>query len=198
MRSSAASSAANGCWNSLPCAESSTTDSRALPRSLSALGAICNDSTASKIGSGFSTMPSPPPKGRSSTVRCLSRVNPRRSCTPISMSPASRARRTIPCSSGPRKKSGKMVRISNFIANLRAASSGAPLRLLFFFAQRRIQLEQPLGQRHLNHFLVNTCPNHILLCKRDEQFVSVLAAHYQQRRLTCAKLHPYNFTDLNT
>ena len=30
------------------------------------------DSTASKIGSGFSSMPSPPPNGRSSTVRCRS------------------------------------------------------------------------------------------------------------------------------
>ena len=32
----------------------------------------------SKIGSGFSTMPSPPPKGRSSTVRCRSCANARK------------------------------------------------------------------------------------------------------------------------
>ncbi len=38
------------------------------------------DSTASKIGSGFKTIPSPPPKGRSSTTLCRSCVQPRRSC----------------------------------------------------------------------------------------------------------------------
>ncbi len=39
----------------------------------------------------FSTIPSPPPKGRSSTVRCRSRVQRRKSCTRISIRPDSRA-----------------------------------------------------------------------------------------------------------
>src|SRR5207248_1915075 len=41
-------------------------------------------------------------------------VKARRSCTLISMIPASHALRTMPCSSGPRKKSGKIVMISKF------------------------------------------------------------------------------------
>ena len=45
-------------------------------------------STASKIGSAFSTMPSPPPNGRSSTVRWRSCVKLRRSCAATSTSPA--------------------------------------------------------------------------------------------------------------
>ena len=39
------------------------------PPSRSALGAIPSEASASASGSGFSTIPSPPPKGRSSTVR---------------------------------------------------------------------------------------------------------------------------------
>ena len=42
-------------------------------------GSTFKFSMHSKIGSGFRTMPSPPPNGRSSTVRCRSRANVRRS-----------------------------------------------------------------------------------------------------------------------
>ena len=65
------------------------------PRSF-APASPASDSTASNSGSGFITIPSPPPNGRSSTVRCRSCVNSRRSWTCVSISPASRARRTIP------------------------------------------------------------------------------------------------------
>src|SRR5450631_1566402 len=73
-------------------------------------------STASNKGPGFITIPSPPPNGRSSTVRCRSLVNTRKSCTPTSINPVSRARRTIPWSNGPAKNSGKIVIKSNRIA----------------------------------------------------------------------------------
>src|SRR5262249_24024576 len=42
-------------------------------------------STASNSGSGFITIPSPPPNGRSSTVRCRSCVNARKSCACVSI-----------------------------------------------------------------------------------------------------------------
>ncbi len=44
-------------------------------------------SRASPHGSGFMTMPGPPPNGASSTVRCTSVAQPRRSCTPSVISP---------------------------------------------------------------------------------------------------------------
>ena len=58
-------------------------------------------STARNSGSGFSTIPGPPPNGMSSTTRCRSVVWSRRSCTRTSSTPAlDRARPTIPSASG--------------------------------------------------------------------------------------------------
>src|ERR1039458_2927 len=74
-----------------------------------------SDARASARGSGLSTMPSPPPKGRSSTVRCRSWVKLRRSWMPTSTSPSASARRRIPFSKMLEKKPGKMVTISNRI-----------------------------------------------------------------------------------
>ena len=62
----------------------------------------------SKMGSGLRTMPSPPPKGRSSTVRWRSWVKARRSWVRRSTRPARAARATTPWVSGLTKKSGKM------------------------------------------------------------------------------------------
>ena len=56
-----------------------------------------NIPSAAASGSGFNTIPSPPPKGRSSTVRCRSCVNSRRSCRPTDTSPSACARRTPTC-----------------------------------------------------------------------------------------------------
>src|SRR5581483_1449520 len=74
------------------------------------------DSTAEKIGSGFSSIPSPPPKGRSSTVLCRSAVQSRRLWMRISTAPASRPRLSTPCSNGPRKNSGNIVSTWNITA----------------------------------------------------------------------------------
>ena len=51
-------------------------------------GPASSESSASPHGSGFITMPAPPPYGVSSTVRCRSWVQSRRSWTAISSSPA--------------------------------------------------------------------------------------------------------------
>ena len=50
-----------------------------------------SSSSAAPNGSGLSTMPAPPPYGVSSTVRCRSVVQVRRSCTCSSSSPFSTA-----------------------------------------------------------------------------------------------------------
>ena len=66
-------------------------------------------------------MPSPPPKGRSSTVRWRSWVKARRSWVCAEAMPSRKARETTPkssthgCVDGPRKKSGKMVTMSKRI-----------------------------------------------------------------------------------
>src|ERR1700690_1279596 len=50
----------------------------------------CSCSIAANTGSGFSTIPAPPPNGRSSAVRCLSVVHLRRSWTATESRPLSR------------------------------------------------------------------------------------------------------------
>src|SRR3990170_3951781 len=69
-------------------------------------------STPAKIGSGFITIPPPPPKGASSVTRCFPSAKSRRSCTPTASSPASLARARMLWSSGPEKIPGKSVRMS--------------------------------------------------------------------------------------
>src|SRR5690606_33209301 len=82
-------------------------------------------SRASPQGSGFMTMPGPPPYGVSSTVRCRSWVHSRRSWTWTSRRPARRAlpRREMSRTS---KYSGKIVMMSSLIGVLprRARRSG--------------------------------------------------------------------------
>ena len=68
-------------------------------------------SSASPHGSGFITIPGPPPNGVSSTVRCGSCAQERRSCTPKTMSPRCAALPISETPSGP-KYSGKIVMIS--------------------------------------------------------------------------------------
>src|SRR3954468_22123447 len=180
------------------------TDSLAAPLLRSASGAMPSDSAHSKMGSGFKTMPSPPPNGRSSTVRCLSRVNARRSRTLISMSSASRARRTMPYSSGPRKKSGNIVRISNFIpvhsppcivhSGLKqnlfpfAIVALAVLLAFLFFAERRVQFKQAGGEFHLQPLGLRVKTLQPLGGERDQQLAAT-RFHHQERRFTCSALH---------
>ena len=64
-------------------------------------------SSASAHGSGFMTMPAPPPNGLSSTVRCRSWAKSRRSCTRTSRMPSRRALPMSDRSSGARY-SGKI------------------------------------------------------------------------------------------
>ena len=75
-------------------------------------------SAARKNGSGFITIPGPPPYGTSSTTRCRSVVKSRRSWTFRSMTPASTPRATTPSASGWSNIRGKIVTMSNFIADL--------------------------------------------------------------------------------
>src|SRR3954470_17203060 len=211
MRSSAASSEATLCVNRCPCAESTITLSFAAPDNRSSRGATCILSKQSKIGSGFRTMPSPPPNGRSSTVRCRSCVNSRRSCTSIFTKPISAARRVIPCSRGPRKKSGKMVTMSACICepkttqrnvNLRGpgSSSSFPLRLrillLLFRTQGRVNLQHAFRKPHA-HFLASQIHGfQIRLSERHIELLATRARHNQQRRFAGPELHVLDLSDL--
>jgi len=69
-------------------------------------------SVAANTGSGFSTIPGPPPYDSSSTWRCLSDVLSRRSCTRTSTRAASIARPSRLSRSGLSKKPGKIVTTS--------------------------------------------------------------------------------------
>src|SRR5256886_6573535 len=75
-----------------------------------------SDSTASITGSGFMTIPGPPPNGMSSTCRWRSCVCSRRSCARSSTRPLSMARPITPCPKTGPNIAGKMVTTSNFIS----------------------------------------------------------------------------------
>src|SRR5688572_23470712 len=72
-------------------------------------------STARASGSGFITMPGPPPYGTSSTLRWRSTVYSRRSWTLMSSSPRSTPRLITPSASPASTIRGKIVTMSNFI-----------------------------------------------------------------------------------
>src|ERR1700674_4997344 len=72
-------------------------------------------STASITGSGFITIPGPPPNGMSSTWRCRSWVKSRRSCACSCTTPRSIARPITPCAKTGPNMPGKMVTTSNRI-----------------------------------------------------------------------------------
>src|SRR5687767_11600498 len=72
-------------------------------------------STARASGSGFITMPGPPPYGTSSTLRCRSIVYSRRSWTLMSSSPRSTPRLITPSARPASTIRGKIVTMSNFI-----------------------------------------------------------------------------------
>src|SRR6476660_3788728 len=84
-----ASSRANAWSNGRPCAVSTISRVPAGSRARSA----CK---ASRSGSYFSTIPGPPPYGRSSTVRCRSDVKSRGDTCSSASKPRSRARPTTP------------------------------------------------------------------------------------------------------
>src|SRR4030095_9771971 len=80
--------------------------------STTVLASVRSDSTAAKIGSGFITMPWPPPKGASSTTWCRSLVQSRKLWIRRSSAPASCARPIMLSPNGTRQISGKRVMIS--------------------------------------------------------------------------------------
>ena len=77
-------------------------------------GAVRRRAAARPRGSGFNTIPSPPPNGRSSTILCLSIAYSRMSWTLISTIRAAFARRIIPKSKIESKYSGKYRKYVNF------------------------------------------------------------------------------------
>src|SRR6185436_18682608 len=82
--------------------------------------ACATASNARKSGSGFNTIPGPPPKGTSSTTRWRSVVKSRRSWIFTVKIPRSTARPTTPAASGWSIIAGKIVTISNRILVSRA------------------------------------------------------------------------------
>src|SRR6187402_240878 len=110
MRSRVASSRASSCVKGVPCAERRMTVS--FLESRTGFSATPRDSTAAKIGSGFITMPSPPPNGRSSTVRWRSLVHCLRSWLSTFATPAAKPRPTTPTACTESKKLGKIVIMS--------------------------------------------------------------------------------------
>src|SRR5438309_7720976 len=104
-------------------------------------------SSARPHTSGFITMPAPPPYGVSSTVRCTSAVQARRSWTRTSRSPRSRALPSRDTPSGWRY-SGKIVTTS-------MRTAGAPLaaRAEVEQALGRVDHDPPAGHVDLRHDL---------------------------------------------
>src|SRR5438876_1824800 len=147
---------ASACMNRLPCGDVRITVS-GVPRAAFIV------SSARKIGSGFNTIPGPPPYGTSSTTRCRSVVKSRRSCTSTSSVPHAIARPRMPAASGSRIIAGKMVTISNVKRHSGPEAKGPAARVSSVQIQqtfRRIDYD-PLrrdvnrgadcpGQRHLH------------------------------------------------
>src|SRR5947209_5758537 len=127
---------ASDCVKRLPCGDVSTTV-KGRPRSASIV------SSARKIGSGFSTIPGPPPYGTSSTTRWRSVVKSRKSRTLTSSVPRSIARPSTPAASGSSIMAGKIVTMSKVIA---AASRSGRVRL----QPDLVHLEQTLGRVDLD------------------------------------------------
>src|SRR6185436_1185311 len=120
------------CVNGLPCGVNNTTASAA-PR----VKRIC--STAFSSGSGFITIPGPPPYGTSSTLRCRSVVKSRRSWIFTSSNPRSTPRPITPSAMPASTIRGKIVTISNLTLSFLALSRA-----------RAIHVEQTLRGRDPN------------------------------------------------
>src|SRR5215213_230530 len=163
-----ANSAASACESLRPCGESSTTR---VPKGYASHSlAPVKLSTAAKIGSGFKTIPSPPPNGLSSTCRCLPAAHSRRSCALTSTNPAACARRIIPYSNAPRKKSGKMVMTSKRIAE-----------------SRNLKLQQAFRRVYADEFFFDVNENADVFRHRDQVLAPAFAVDHQH--LDAASAH---------
>src|SRR6185436_11957406 len=103
------------------------------------------DSTASKNGPGFMTIPAPPPYGASSTVRWRSCVKSRRSMMRYSTAPASRARDGMLSANGAVKNSGKIVMTLTRSGGRGVSASGTPGSSVIEQSSRRIDPNDTLG-----------------------------------------------------
>src|SRR5215469_12347141 len=130
--------AAISCWNGTPLGVGRI--------SLAAGGPVpITASSASPHGPGLITMPGPPPKGESSTLRCTSCAQARRSCTARSIMPRSAA---LPSREARRgvKYSGKIVMMSIFTAPVLVVGGRSKVEQ----AWRGVDDHFPRGQVHLD------------------------------------------------
>src|SRR5215469_16548126 len=102
-------------------------------------------SSASPHGPGLITMPGPPPNGESSTLRCTSCAQARRSCTASSIMPRSAAFPSRETRSGA-KYSGKIVMMSIFTAPVQVVRALSKVEQ----ARWRVDDHFPRGQVHLH------------------------------------------------
>src|SRR5438034_1470098 len=105
-----------GSWASSPASRWSSRSPQGSMRMTGPGFVARSDSTASITGSGFMTIPGPPPNGISSTCRWRSCVCSRRSCARSSTRPLSMARPITPCPKTGPNIAGKMVTTSNLIS----------------------------------------------------------------------------------
>src|SRR5215472_1063733 len=124
-----------------PCADRYT-------RGLPAGSRACAARIAAISGSGFITMPGPPPYGRSSTVRCTSLVCARGSSVPTLSVPRAIARPMTPNSSVPAIMRGNSVTTSIFMEPL---------------FQLRRPVHQNLARRKVDPLQVRWCGRHPVL-----------------------------------
>lgn len=112
-----------------------------------------NHSTASMMGSGLRTIPGPPPKGRSSTVRCRSRVKSRKSTASTSMSPFACALPKMLALAYAWTRSGKRVRkvksteSPHEIGAERIDARGLWVKILGASCRGNLQLKGSCGRR---------------------------------------------------
>src|SRR5215472_15856283 len=143
--------AAISCWNGMP---------PGVGRISLALGGPVPiiASSASPHGPGLITMPGPPPKGESSTLRCTSCAQARRSCTARSIMPRSAA---LPSREARRgvKYSGKIVMMSIFTAPVLVVGGRSKVEQ----AWRGVDDHFPRGQVHLDGDRGHEGHEHLLL-----------------------------------
>src|SRR6516225_4931580 len=127
----------------------------------------CAARIAAMSGSGFITIPGPPPYGRSSTVRCTSLVCARGSSVPTPSSPRAVARPTTPNSSVPAIMRGNSVTTSIFMEPL---------------FQLRRPVHQNLARRNIDPLQVGRCGGHPVLAP------TLLPRHHHHARRSIHKV----------
>ena len=100
-------------------------------------------STASNSGSGLSTMPSPPPNGRSSTVRWRSCVN----CAQILHAHVDQAGFARPADDAVVERPGEKFRKNGDDIEMLQMAKAADCRVAQRSASGRVQVAQPFGKR---------------------------------------------------